>query len=101
MIDVYPDFCRGTLSILSTIWHFSFNSSRRKIFFYKLNRLAIIFKESYQRCRSASELLAEGLCPAYAESLLTAEWGCSRLTSPRDIDLSHDALLESTDQLNL
>ena len=55
------------------------------------------YKERQLRRRRAAELLAGGLSPADAASRLTAEWGCSRRTSLRDVNLGQDALLESID----
>ena len=58
---------------------------------------SIFYKERQLRRRRAAELLAGGLSPADAVSRLTAEWGCSRRTSLRDVNLGQDALLESID----
>ena len=55
------------------------------------------YKERQLRRHRAAELLAGGLSPADAVSRLTAEWGCSRRTSLRDVNLGQDALLESID----
>ena len=55
------------------------------------------YKERQKRRLRAAELLAGGLSPADAVSRLTAEWGCSRRTSLRDVNLGQDALLESID----
>ena len=55
------------------------------------------YKERQLRRRRAAELLAGGLSPADAVSRLTVEWGCSRRTSLRDVNLGQDALLESID----
>ena len=55
------------------------------------------YKECQQRRRRAAELLAGGLSPAEAVSRLTAEWGCSRRTCLRDVNLGQDALVESID----
>ena len=64
-------------------------------FFINLTMAKTTYKERQKRRHRAAELLAGGLSPADAVSRLTAEWGCSRRTSLRDVNLGQDALLES------
>ena len=59
------------------------------------------YKERQLRRRRAAELLAGGLSPADAVSRLTAEWGCSRRTSLRDVALAQGELATALDSVEL
>ena len=59
------------------------------------------YKERQLRRRRAAELLAGGLSPADAVSRLTAEWGCSRRTSLRDVALAQGELATALDSIEL
>ena len=54
-----------------------------------------------ERRNQALKLLCDGVPPTAAASQLTAQWGCSRRTSLRDVELAHSELVKALEGTEL
>ena len=61
--------------------------------------MAITTKQ--QRRNEALQLIADGVPPTEAASQLTVNWGCSRRTSLRDIELAQSELANALNSVEL
>ena len=58
-------------------------------------------QQRQQRRNEALQLISSGVPPTDAASQLTVKWGCSRLTSLRDIEIAQSELANALDSVEL